>query len=221
MLVTLSALASFQSKATEQTAIDAVKFLNYCATHPNAILRYKKSDMVLTVHLDASYLSESKARSRAGGFFYMGDTTTNSDHNGAILATTTIMKSVLSSAAEAEIGALFENCKKATILRTTLEEMGWPQPATPMQTDNSTACGIANDTIKQQRSCAIDMRFYWVRDCTKQGHFNIFGAQDQQIWPITSRNIIQPNIIKKCAKSTYTNHRRRRSVSIMLSLTLC
>jgi Reverse transcriptase (RNA-dependent DNA polymerase) len=174
MLVTLSALASYQSKATEQTAEDAVKFLNYCATHPDAILRYSKSDMILTVHSDASYLSESKARSRAGGFFYMGSKQLDAKQNGAILATTTIMKSVLSSAAEAEIGALFENCKKATVLRTTLDKMGWPQPATPMQTDNSTACGIANNTIKQQRSRAIDMRFYWVRDHTKQGHFNIF-----------------------------------------------
>jgi hypothetical protein len=174
MLVTLSALASYQSKGMQQTADDAVKFLNYCATHPDAILQYKQSDMVLMVHSDASYLSESKARSRAGGFFYMGNNQKDAPHNGAILATTTIMKSVLSSAAEAEIGALFENCKKATILRTTLEEMGWPQAATPMQTDNSTACEIANDPIKQQRSRAIDMRFYWVRDHTKQGHFDIF-----------------------------------------------
>jgi hypothetical protein len=158
MLVTLSALASYQSKATEQ-AEDAVKFLNHCATHPDAVLRYSKSDMILTVHSDASYLSESKARSRAGGFFYMGSKQRDAAHNGAILATTSIMKAVLSSAAEAEIGALFDNCKKATILRTTLEEMGWPQPATPMQTDNSTACGIANDTIKQQHSRAIDFVF--------------------------------------------------------------
>jgi hypothetical protein len=106
--------------------------------------------------------------------FSTWEITTDNEHNGTILATTTIMKSVLSLAAEAEIGALFKNCKKVMILRTTLEEMGWPQPATPMQTDNSTACGIASDTIKQQRSRAIDMRFYWVRDCTKQGHFNIF-----------------------------------------------
>jgi hypothetical protein len=51
--------------------------------------------------------------------------------------------------------------------------MGWPQPATPVQTDNSTACGIANDNIKQQRSRSINMRFYWVRDRKQQGHFNI------------------------------------------------
>jgi hypothetical protein len=54
--------------------------------------------------------------------------------------------------------------------------MGYPQSATPMQTDNSTACSIANSNIKQQRSCAIDMRFYWVRDWQQQGHFNIFWA---------------------------------------------
>jgi hypothetical protein len=44
----------------------------------------------------------------------------------------------------------------------------------PIQTDNSTACGIANDNIKQQRSCAIDMHFYWVRDRVWQGQFNIY-----------------------------------------------
>jgi hypothetical protein len=98
----------------------------------------------------------------------------NAALNGAVLASTSIMKPVLSSASEAEIGALFDNCKKATILRTMLAEMGWPQPATFIQTDNSTACGIANDNIKLQRSRAMDMCFYWVQDRCKQGHFNIF-----------------------------------------------
>jgi hypothetical protein len=175
MNAALSSLASQQSKATEQTARDAITFLNYCATHPDAKLRYQSSDMILKVHSDASYLSESKARSRAAGHFYMGNKENDDDTtNGSILATTSIMKAVLSSASEAEIGALFENTKRATILRTTLEEMGFPQPPTPVQTDNSTACGIANDNIKQQRSRAIDMRFYWVRDRVKQQQFHIY-----------------------------------------------
>jgi hypothetical protein len=175
MLVTLSALASQQTKGTEHTMDDAIKFLNYCTTHPNATIRYSTSDMILQCHSDASYLSEPKARSRAGGLFYMGSANIgNAALNGAVLASTSIMKPVLSSASEAEIGALFDNCKKATILRTMLAEMGWPQPATFIQTDNSTACGIANDNIKLQRSRAMDMRFYWVQDRCKQGHFNIF-----------------------------------------------
>jgi hypothetical protein len=81
----------------------------------------------------------------------MGNKNNDDDtHNGSILATTQIMKSVLSSASEAKISALFDNTKRATILRTTLEEMGHAQPATPVQTDNSMACGIPNDNIKQQ-----------------------------------------------------------------------
>ena len=60
---------------------------------------------------------------------------------------TGVIKVVVSSAAEAEIAGVFTNMKEAAALRTTLEEMGHPQPPTPIQVDNSTANGIANDTI--------------------------------------------------------------------------
>jgi hypothetical protein len=174
MLVTLSAL-TLQTKGTERTMDNAIKFLNYCTTHPDATIQYTTSDMILWVHLDASYLSKSKACSRAGGLFYMGLADIgNAALNGAVLASTSIMTPVLSSASEAEISTLSDNCKKATILCTTLAEMGWSQPATLIQTDNSTACGIANDNIKLQRSHAMDMCFYWLSDCCKQGHFHIF-----------------------------------------------
>jgi hypothetical protein len=77
----------------------------------------------------------------------------------------------MSSATEAELGALFYNAKDGVWLRTTLDEMGHPQPATPIQTDNACASGIANDTVKQRRSKAIDMRFYWVKDRVSKGQF--------------------------------------------------
>jgi hypothetical protein len=60
------------------------------------------------------------------------------------------------------------------VLLGTLEEMGHQQPATPIQADNACAVGLANDTVKQKRSKAIDMRFYWVRDRVKQGQFVIY-----------------------------------------------
>jgi hypothetical protein len=180
MLVALSALASQQTKGTAKTAKAAIKFLNYCATHSDAAIRYVPSDMILKLHSGASYLSESGARSRSGGFFFLG----NRDRpdpltQGPLLVTTAIMKNVLSSAAEAEIGALFDNTKKAVVLRTMLEEMQYPQPATLVQTDNSTACGIANSNLRQQRSRAIDMRFYWIRDRVRQGQFHIYWGPGQ------------------------------------------
>jgi len=63
----------------------------------------------------------------------------------------------MASAAKAKLGALFLNAQHACPLCITLEELGHPQPATPLQTDNSTASGIANDTLKQKQSKAIDM----------------------------------------------------------------
>jgi hypothetical protein len=71
-----------------------------------------------------------------------------------------VLKHVISSAAESEIGAVFINAKEGAVLRTTLEELGHRQPQAPMETDNTTATGYGNGTIKQKRTKAMDMRFY-------------------------------------------------------------
>eukprot|EP00957_Ditylum_brightwellii_P033636 2550201-Ditylum_brightwellii.AAC.1 len=63
----------------------------------------------------------------------------------------------MASAAEVELGALFENAKEVVVLRTTLQELGHQQPATPIQVDNSVLHGIVNSNIRQQKSKAIDM----------------------------------------------------------------
>ena len=80
----------------------------------------------------------------------------------------------MSSAAEAEIAALFMNAKLAVPLRQALVEMGHLQPATKIKTDNSTANGIINGTITQNRSKAIDMRFYWLKCRQAQEQFKIY-----------------------------------------------
>ena len=68
---------------------------------------------------------------------------------------------VIASAAEAESGALFLNCQEGKIFQTTLEDLGHPQPKIPVHCDNATAVGIANNTIKRQRSRAMEMRYFW------------------------------------------------------------
>jgi hypothetical protein len=180
MLVALGTLAAAQTQATAATAKAAAQLLDYAATHPDAVIRYTASPMLLHVHSDASYLSEAKARSRAGGLFFLSGPTNAPAadpvppaNNGAIHVNSVIMRNVLASATEAEVGALFHNAQDACMLRQTLTELGHPQPATPIQTDNACAEGIINDTVKQKRSKAIDMRFYWVRDRSRQGQFVI------------------------------------------------
>jgi hypothetical protein len=149
LIMPINVLASEKSKAT---ADKVIKLINYCNTHPETKIRYHASDMILHIHSDASYLSEKEAKSRAGGFFYTGSSTKTDKKltKGAILIISKVLKHVMSSAAEAEIGAVFINAKEGAVLRTTLEELGHPQPPTPMETDNTTATGYSNGTIKQK-----------------------------------------------------------------------
>ena len=179
LLVTVSSLARQQKDPTIKTMAAVNHLLDYCATHPNAVTRFHASDMVLHVESDASYLSETDAKSRAAGYHYLSIDPEGKDIpyppiNGPVLVTSKIIKETVASAAEAEIAALFHNGQDAYPLRIALEEMNHPQPPTPMQTDNSTASGLANDTIKQKKSKAMNMRWFWIRDKVQANIFNVY-----------------------------------------------
>ena len=182
MLVALGSIAASQAKATSKTYNATVWLLNYAVSNPDAVIRYKKSNMILHIHSDASFLSEPKARSRAGGHYFLSSLSASPNNpptqppplNGPLFTISRILRNVMGSTAEAKIGAAYVNGQEAIPIRTTLEELGHPQPPTPMQVDNSTAEGFANDTIKQKRSKAIDMRFYWIKDRTRQGQFLVY-----------------------------------------------
>jgi hypothetical protein len=184
MLVALGAISSHQSKGTHARGQALTQLLNYAAAHPDATVRYTASDMYLHIHTDASYLSEAKARICAGGTFFLSSkphdpstapspTATPQPYNGAIHTISSIMRNVMASATEAELGAIFQNARDCVPLYIALEEMGHPQATTPIQTNNACATGITNETVKQRRSKAIDMRFYWIHNRIKQGQFTI------------------------------------------------
>ena len=176
VLVALSSIASAQETPTELTKSLVKWLLDYVATHPDAILTYEKSDMILTVHSDASYLSGPQAKSRAGGHFFLTSEQEHPPNNGAILNISKIMKTVMSSAADAELGALYINACEAVPIRNLLHDMGHKQPKTPIQTDNSTACGVVNSNIQPRRTKSMDMRFYWLRCRDSQGQFRYYWA---------------------------------------------
>ena len=176
LLPGLSGIASEQATATEATEARALQLLDYISTHPHAVVRYYASDMILNIHSDASYLSERDARSRVAGHYFLGSVpqaTKPIRLNGSIFTLYKILKFVVASAAEAELGALFLNCKEGTIIRLILEELGHKQPPTPIHCDNMTAAGIANDTVKKHRSRSMEMRFFWVTDQVKQKIFDV------------------------------------------------
>jgi hypothetical protein len=113
------------------------------------------------------------ARSVVGCIFFLGNRHQPTRINGTISAISTIIPCVVSSAGEVEYAALFTGGQHAAGLRTILTDMGYPQPPTTILCDNTSAIGLVNDTIKQKRSKAIDMRFHWIRDRIHQNQFGI------------------------------------------------
>ena len=61
MLTAIGTLASQQANGTKATLEALTQLLNYCAMHPDAIVHYHASDMILHVESDASYLMAPKA----------------------------------------------------------------------------------------------------------------------------------------------------------------
>ena len=109
MLVALSAISADQADPSEATMEKARKFLDCAASQEDSVVTYKSSNMVLDIHIDTSYQSESKARSRAGGHFPMSNDNTFPKKNVAVLNLAQIIKSVMASAVEAETVEIFIN----------------------------------------------------------------------------------------------------------------
>ena len=141
------------------------QLLDYMATKPNAKIRYQALDMILNIHSDASYLTTTRSRSRAGGYFFLGSLPKDGEPiflNGNIMITCSILKLVAASAAEAELGALFLNAQEAKVIRLILHKLGHPQPPTPIHVDNTTTMGIVNNIIKRQKSRVMEMQYFWL-----------------------------------------------------------
>jgi hypothetical protein len=149
----LSAISARQPNGTEAILAACRHLLDYLATHPNAAIRYRSSDMILRFDTDASYLSEVNAKSRAAAYYYMTRKGNRAFHNGAIDVLSTIIKHGMSSASEAETGALYYGCKCALPYRVTLDEIGHTQfEPTPVTTNNNTAHGLTMGTMTSKAS---------------------------------------------------------------------
>jgi hypothetical protein len=117
----------------------------------------------------------------------------------------------MSSAAEAELGALFINAKTAVSMRTTLEELGHPQTRTPIQTDNSMAHTLLTNKILPKALKAMDMRFHWLRCRNTQGQFTYYwrpGTQNlADYWtkhhPASHHTAFRPQILTSLSDPEY------------------
>jgi hypothetical protein len=90
------------------------------------------------------------------------------------------MRFVVASTAEAKLDALYHNCQKGIVYPKILKDMGHLHPKTPVHCNNATAVGIANNTVKQNCSCSIEMLFFWVSDKCAQDMYKLSWHPGQE-----------------------------------------
>ena len=174
----ISAKQANPTIATEKKVDHLLSFVQH--HHKNVKLRFHASDMCLHIDSDAAYLVMPGARSRLAGYHYLSNypsnppTTTPIPLNGAVLIECRTIRHVVASAAEAETAGLFYNAQSGLILRQILEDLGHPQPPTPLKTDNTTANSFVHANMKMRRSKTWDKNLHWLRDREAQQHFNIY-----------------------------------------------
>jgi hypothetical protein len=170
ILTVLHELGSIQAKPSTNDLKKMERLLQYVSSHQNHGIRFHASSMQLQIQSDASYLCRPRAKSVLGGFHYLGS---GDCINGPFFCTSKTISCVVSSAAEAELGAAFQNAQKGAQFRNTLLELGYPQQPTTIMVDNTVAQGLATDTINARRSKSMDVRFFWLRDRVKKAQFFI------------------------------------------------
>ena len=77
-------------------------------------------------------------------------------------------------ASAAEMAALYIMTEKKIPLCNALNEMGSPEPQTPIQTDNSTAVGFTNKTIFNKATKSAEMKLWWIRYRESQEQFRYY-----------------------------------------------
>ena len=177
---TLNDIAIIQASATMKIKYATLMLMDYVYTHPNTKIRYHARNMHLCIDSDEAYLVAPTAKSRIAGYFYLSDHYTGGTENpsqklnASIHIECQLLKHVISSMAEAEISAIFHNCKIGIWIRRMLETLGHEQKIIPLKKDVSTVEAFSNNTLKEKRCKAWGMILYRVKERVTKNYTYIF-----------------------------------------------
>ena len=89
-------------------------------------------------------MHHTKSKEPSRGKLFLSDRSENPPNNGAVINIAQIIRNVITSAADAEIGALYINSRQAIPARYTVEEMGHKQPPNTNANRQYNSPGIRN-----------------------------------------------------------------------------
>ena len=105
--VGLSVIGAQQAAATQRTNEAINQLHDYSFTYPTDGILYHSSDMMICAHSDAGFQNESKGRIIAGAHVFLSKNDPMPEWNGPVLTLSQIIKCIVSSDSDVELGAIF------------------------------------------------------------------------------------------------------------------
>ena len=129
MLASINDLAIRLRKSTLKTKENMKTLLDYLSANPNVIMLHRKSDMILKVHSDGSYLLVRNSRNRTAANVCFSDNkyaTEEDECQNLRYQECNETKLVMASVVECETVISFLNFQMLLVLRITTKELGHP-----------------------------------------------------------------------------------------------
>ena len=104
----------------------------------------------------------AKSKDAAEAYIFISENDTMTRWNGSVITLVQIIKFVMSSASEEELGTLFITAQEMEAMHNILEEMKRPQPKSTIHTDNSATAGVVNNTIFPRKLKTMELRLHWL-----------------------------------------------------------
>ena len=97
--------------------------MDCCATYPTYGILYCSSNMVLCAHYDEGFHDYNKGNSTAVVHVFLSENDVMPQWKGSVLTLAKIIVFVMSSAFEAELGAMFITAQEIVAMRQTWQDM--------------------------------------------------------------------------------------------------
>ena len=111
-----------------------------------------------------AFLVAPEAKGCIAGFFFLRTPLHTTIQNAPIQVEYKTLKHVVTSAAESETVAVFNNAQQVIPIQNMFTQIGHLQPATPLIMDKTITENFIKNKIIQKRSKLCDMKYYWLRE---------------------------------------------------------
>lgn len=176
ILYATTLLAKFCEQPKDKHWLAVKRLMRYLRGTENTFLKFERqSTLGLCVYTDADWGSDALNRKSITGTLITmagGPVIFRSSQQGLVAMSTT----------EAEFVAAAESVRDAVWLQSLLKELKIEHDPTELKCDSQTAIRLINNPEFPRRTKHIDIKFHFIRDLMKKGHFKLqYIPTDKQL----------------------------------------